>query len=315
MNTNTPTADWRPDILGDGFEMKYMRHPDDYCGAVRSTVIRHRCQQRTTKAILYVHGFSDYFLQKEMALMFTANGYVFYAVDLRRYGRSLLPGDRMFGVRDIHEYFADIDAAIAQMKTDGIERIALFGHSTGGLTTSLYMSETPSPLIKALILNSPFLDWNLPSWIKKTAIPAISALGALVPTLRIPQKADAAYAHSLTHWDYRREWKPDVLPDPDAGWIHAIQTAQKQLRTRRVDVPILLMHSARSARRSDSQAAHDSADAILDVVSMSHYGRRLGDDVTEVSFDGGLHDLALSAEPVRQRVYDTMLEWLADKGV
>lgn len=81
---------WQPDYLGDGFEMTYLNHPDDYGGKVRSTVIRKLASIPSQKAILYVHGFSDYFLQKEMARMFVENGYNFYAVDLRKYAEATI---------------------------------------------------------------------------------------------------------------------------------------------------------------------------------------------------------------------------------
>lgn len=311
----TPHPDWRPDILGDGFELRYMRHPDDYCGEVRSTVVRLRSTTPTDKAILYVHGFSDYFMQREMAEMFASHGYAFYAVDLRRYGRSLLPGQKMFRIRDLHEYFADIEAALKVMQADGIERIVLLGHSTGGLTTSLYMSEHHSPMIKALMLNSPFLDWNLPPLVRKAAIPVASLLGAVFPNLPVHQKPDPAYGESLKDREYRREWKPDILPAPDAGWIRAIHTAQKELRRRRIAVPVLLMHSTESAHPGDSKEKYTRADAILDVKAISHYGRRLGDNVTEVAIEGSMHDLALSDEAVRKKMYAVMLEWLTAQGL
>ena len=168
---------WLPDILGTGFEMQYIPHPDDYSGHVRSTVIRRLSKGTSRKSLLYVHGFSDYFLQAEMAGMFADNAYNFYAVDLRKYGRSLMAVQKMFQVRDIHEYFADIDSAVDIIRADGNDKVALLGHSTGGLTTSLYMSEAPSPLIKALILNSPFLDWNLPPLMRRVAMPFVSAMG------------------------------------------------------------------------------------------------------------------------------------------
>lgn len=132
-----------------------------------------------------------------MGGMFAANGYDFYAVDLRKYGRSLVPGQRLFQVRDLHEYFADIDSAIEVIKEEGHDEIMLLGHSTGGLTTSLYMSEHPSPLVKALMLNSPFLDWNLPSLLKDVAMPVVSSLGRFFPNVRVRQKPDAGYAESL----------------------------------------------------------------------------------------------------------------------
>lgn len=156
-----------PDHFGDGFEMTYVNHPEDYSGKIKSTVIRKRTQHPSGKAVLYVHGFSDYFLQKDMALMFAERGYDFYAVDLRKYGRSLIQGQKMFQVRDLREYFPDIDSAIDIIAGDGSDRIALLGHSTGGLTASLYMAGRPSHLVKVLMLNSPFLDWNMPWLMKK----------------------------------------------------------------------------------------------------------------------------------------------------
>ncbi len=310
---------WLPDYI-DGFGMKYIDHLDDYSGHVRCTVICKKADAATPRAILYVHGFSDYFLQKEMGGMFAANGYDFYAVDLRKYGRSLVPGQRLFQVRDLHEYFADIDSAIEVIKEEGHDEIMLLGHSTGGLTTSLYMSEHPSPLVKALMLNSPFLDWNLPPLLKDVAMPVVSSLGRFFPNVRVHQKPDAGYAESLHRifggeWDYRRDWKPDVLPDPDMGWVRAIDRAQRELRRRKIEVPILLMRSEESVKSGDTREKSSRADAILDVEAISRYGRRLGSDVTEVAFPGGLHDLALSRKKVREEMYRTMLVWLAGKGL
>lgn len=312
------SINWQPDHLGDGFEMTYINHPADYSGKVRSTVIRKLASARSHKAILYVHGFSDYFFQKEMAQMFVDHGYNFYAVDLRKYGRSLLEGQRMFQVRDLHEYFPDIDCAVNIISEDGNTAMALLGHSTGGLTSSLYMSEKPSPLIKVLMLNSPFLDWNMPPFMKKVIIPVASALGRLFPNVHIHQKPDPGYAKTLSRrhqgeWDYRVDWKPDVLPDPDLGWIHAIQTGQRELRRRTVKVPVLLMHSTDSVRKGDPAEKYFHADAILDVETISYYGNRLGEDITEVTFSGGLHDLALSKKSIREQMYKNMLEWLAPR--
>lgn len=309
------SVNWQPDILGDGFEMAFINHPADYSGKVRSTVIRKLATAPSHKAILYVHGFSDYFLQKEMAQMFVDHGYNFYAIDLRKYGRSLLEGQRLFQVRNLHEYFPDIDNAVEIISADGTESIALLGHSTGGLTTSLYMSEKPSPLIKALMLNSPFLDWNMPTFQKKVIIPIASSFGRVFPNVKIHQEPDAGYANTLSahhqgEWLYRDDWKPDVLPDPDLGWIRAIYQGQKQLRRQSVKVPVLLMHSSCSVKKGDSKESYFHADAILDVETISYYGTRLGNDVTEVTFQDGLHDLVLSKKIIREQVYETMLSWL-----
>lgn len=307
---------WRPDILGDGYEMQYITQADDYSGKVRCTVVRHKASKSSDKAVLYIHGYSDYFLQYEMGTSFASKGYNFYAVDLRKYGRSLLPGQKKFEVRDLHEYFSDIDAALKVMAADGNKKAVLIGHSTGGLTASLYLMENHPFLIKGLILNSPFLDWNLPKVLKRLAVPVLSALGRRFPSIKIHQKADRGYAESLSadlggEWHYRRDWKPDVMPDPDAGWLRAINSAHHLLKPGKIEVPILLMRSAKSAKYGDGKEEYSSSDAILNVHDISRVGKMLGNDVKEEVFEGGLHDLVLSSPAVRERVYSCMLDWLS----
>ena len=221
---------WQPDVLGEGFEMRYVEQPDDYSGPVRSTIVRSRSACAEGVGVLYVHGFNDYFFQKEMAREFTDHCYDFYAVDLRKYGRSILPGQRMFELRDISEYFADIDSAIVQMKADGIRDIILMGHSTGGLTTAAYMASNPDPAIRALVLNSPFLDWNQSKFQEKFLIPAVRSFSPLMKKLNIPQGDSDSYARSLLksmdgEWEYDTDWKLTVSPPVEASWIAAIDAA------------------------------------------------------------------------------------------
>jgi alpha-beta hydrolase superfamily lysophospholipase len=310
-------AQWHADIL-PRYEAVTVSHPDDYAGRVVSTVVRRQAKCGFRRAVLYVHGYNDYFFQREMADRFVDSCYSFYAVDLRKYGRSLRNGQRPFQVRDLHEYFADIDSAVAIMKRDGIDNIVLMGHSTGGLITALYMSEHPDKAIHALILNSPFLDWNLGSTLE-LLVPAVAAFGRWFPNVEIPQGSGSAYAESLLakyhgEWSYNTKWKMMHSPDVDAGWIRAIHSAQQTLQSGRnaITVPILLMHSARSVSGGDGtwSSEYQHGDAVLDVADIAKYGRRLGPHVAEATVEGGLHDLMLSAPAVRRGVYTAMFRWL-----
>ena len=56
-----------------------------------ATLVRRRADAPTRRAVLYLHGFVDYFFQTHLAEFFTDRGFDFYALDLRKYGRSLLP--------------------------------------------------------------------------------------------------------------------------------------------------------------------------------------------------------------------------------
>ncbi|MBP7974971.1 MAG: alpha/beta hydrolase, partial [Acinetobacter sp.] len=90
MNTSNFYT-YQPDILGNGYQQLTLNFADDYDGKVVATLVRKKAAQATKKAVLYVHGFADYFFQKEMAEQFNQHGYDFYALDLRKYGRSKLP--------------------------------------------------------------------------------------------------------------------------------------------------------------------------------------------------------------------------------
>ena len=155
-------AQYKPDRLGEGFEAKTIAMPDDYSGRVVTTLVRSLSSCDTHKAVLYVHGYNDYFFQETLARTFNDSCFNFYAVDLRKYGRSLLPEQTPFEVRDLQEYFADIDTALTLIREEGNTDIVLMAHSTGGLITSLYCEAYRNDLpVQGLILNSPFLDMNM----------------------------------------------------------------------------------------------------------------------------------------------------------
>lgn len=318
------TRGWRPDSLGAGFEQRTVVQPDDYSGAVVSTIVRRLLPDsaEVRRGVLYVHGFNDYYFNAEMAEEFNRHGYDFYAVDLRKYGRSILPGQRPFQARSISEYFPDIDSALVVMEARGLREIVMMGHSTGGLITACYMSEKHPADVDALVLNSPFLDWNL-GWEEKI-VPLISAWGALFPNMEIEQGKSHAYAESLLasehgRWNYNVDWKMTQSPAVTAGWIRAITRAQNSLRDGRADirVPVLLMYSAESVRGSEWTPEHNRADGVLDVADIRRYGNELigagapkDARVTDLVVPGGLHDLLLSAPEVTAPLYDSIFVWL-----
>lgn len=307
---------WQTDILGDGYEMRYVDQGRDYSGDVRSTIVRKKSDCGNHRGILYIHGYNDYFFQKEMGDRFVDSCYNFYAVDLRKYGRSIMDGQKKFEARDLHEYFADIDSALAQMHRDGVDDIVLMGHSTGGLISSLYMNEEPDTAITALILNSPFLDWNFKGFMKNIAIPTFGSLGKLFPRLSISQGDHNGYQQSLLkdyhgEWEYNQDWKVFHPEKIQASWARAISKGQNELKKGgKIKVPILLMHSSGSTGGDEWTPDFQRNDAVLNVEDISHIGKKLGDNVTEDTIPDGLHDLMLSAKPAREKAYRDIFDWL-----
>lgn len=311
---------WKPDtVLNDGYECAYVNQPDDYSGKVRSTIIRRLSWSKSNKGVLYIHGFNDYFFQYEMGEEFNSHSYEFFAVDLRKYGRSLLPGQKPFEMRSVSEYYADIDSALSAMRYEGINDIVLMGHSTGGLIASCYLSaldrDNPEAAgrIKALVLNSPFLDWNLGTM--ECFVQAVAFFGKLAPGIKVKQ-GGSAYSESLLkshhgEWVYNTEWKKFNSSDVDLGWVRAIDRAQRSLRGGKSGItqPILLLFSDKSVS-GEWDESHNRADGVLDVNDINKYGRMLGPNVTVMRVRGGLHDLLLSAPVVRSAVYTAIFDWL-----
>ena len=307
---------WVPDRYLKDYEETTVRQPADYSGDVCCTIVRRLPTNHSRLGILYVHGYNDYFFQAEEGDKFVDAGYNFYAVDLRKYGRSLLSDNKPYECRNINEYFPDIDSALTVMKNNGVEKVILMGHSTGGLVVASYMNSKPDSVVKALILNSPFLDWNMTGFIRKVGIPVVSWIGGWWPKLSISQGDGTAYSESLLkqyhgEWEYDTNLKTIHPRKVTAGWIRAITKAQQALQKHSdIACPILLLHSDKSVYGDKWDESHQHGDAVLNVEHIAKYGLNLGPNVTEEVIPGGLHDLALSSPAARNQFYTDIFNWL-----
>lgn len=312
------TGQYQPDILGNGFEMATIQQPDDYEGKVTCSVIRKLTPEKSPAGVLYIHGFNDYFFQEEMADQYIRHGIQFYAVDLRKYGRSILPNQKMNNVRDLREYFADIDTALKIMRQEGIKTILLSGHSTGGLIVTYYAQQRQKhPLFNAIFLNSPFFDFNAPVPTDKTPIPKIARQGALTPDSLNKRGTSTLYGESLHRsgkgeWNYDLNWKPFIAPAVNYGWINAIYSAQQQLlRGRKIRQPLLIMYSDNTVRPTNFSDSMYTGDAVLDVKDIAEIGASIkARRKTLRVIQHGMHDLVLSPKPTRENVYRELFAWL-----
>ncbi|MBO0592766.1 alpha/beta hydrolase [Cellulophaga sp. E16_2] len=306
-----------PDLLGDGFERMTLELPADYEGKVSATLIRKSAQKASQKAVLYVHGFNDYFFQKEMAEKFNEEGYNFYALDLRKYGRSYLSHQKFNNVRSIIEYDEELDLALHLIKSENNHQVILMGHSNGGLITTNYaVNHSNSKLFHGLISNSPFYEFNL-SYITRTiGVPILSFWGQYFPNLRIPGVPSGSYGDSLHvqrhgEWDYSLAWKPHEVPKLNLGFIRAIHKAQKNIRQKAIiGVPTLILHSNQSINEKHWSENFERGDAVLNITHIKKYAHKLSGAVTICEIENGIHDLILSKKPVREEVYRILFDWI-----
>ena len=313
---------WRPDILGEEYQVRSIPLPAEDDGPLDANLVRRRSPHRDGRGVLYIHGFSDYFFQTELAEYFTQQGIDFYAIDLRRYGRSLRPHHIPNYITDLRHYFVELNAALEIMRADGVQRIAVNAHSTGGLIASLWAHEIrhrtrEEGAIEAMLLNSPWFDISEPLPVRLLAVLGLEVLSRVNPIMPMPwlKKGDGAYGRSL-HKNYGGEWVYDLTPKPIGGfpiraaWLRAILRAQRRLHAGlSIECPILVMCSARSAPPNTTEVVTDS-DVVLDVEKIARWSVALGPKVTICRIEGGIHDLVLSSMPVRKRVYEEMSTWL-----
>ena len=320
--TQQSAPQYQADILGEGYEQATLNFPDDYEGKVTATLIRKKTSQSTNKAVLYIHGFIDYFFQTEMAEQFNQHGFDFYALDLRKYGRSILPHQKYYNIHEIAEYDAEITQALDIIGAERHENVLLCGHSTGGLTTTLYVAHHPNhPLIKALWVNSPFYDFNMNPIKRAVGVPSLSRLAQKFPNLQFPSELNKWYAASLHkdlkgEWDFNLDWKKSSYPKVRISFIRAIYEAQKEIHQGvRVDVPVLVMHSHQTKNPRKWGKDAQSSDVILDVKDIQKYAKKIQGDVTIREIPNGVHDLVLSEKTVRDSVYQQLFSWLETKGL
>ncbi len=299
-----------------GFTTQKLNLKDDYEGQVEATLIERKAVSQSKNAVLYIHGFVDYFYQNHLADWANSINLNFYALDLRKYGRSLLPHQDPNMIRDVRDYFEEISIAVDLIRKNN-NFLALIGHSTGGLISSLYVnSHNHDNLINALILNSPFFDFNKPSWFKKTILPIIAKIGLRFPNIASPEGLKEGYVKSI-HKEHHGEWEFDFKYKPllgfkiNFGWIAAIYYAQKRLQYGlSISCPTLIMYSSKSVVPGNYKDSMHEADSVLNVVDIEKYSNTIGNNVRKVEIDGGIHDLILSKKEVRKYVFDEMTKFI-----
>jgi len=308
-------GEWHPDILGDGFEQLTLELGQDAEGDVVATLVRSRPRpgarlfgELRDTDVLYVHGWSDYFFQTDLSRFFTDRGARFYALDLRKYGRSLRPGQSPGYVSALDVYDADIAAALDAMGTAREKRrLVLLGHSTGGLTLTLWAARHPG-VADALVLNSPWLELQLGPFGRQALAPLVNARARFDPLGAHPVVDLGFYTRAQreagTLPDSPDGWRPAQGFPTHPGWLAAVIAGHARVASGLdVGCPALVLLSARSTVALSWNDAMRASDSVLVVDDIARAATRIGSTVTIARIDGALHDVFLSAEAVRDAAY------------
>ena len=314
---------WRPDTLLVGFEcldlpLSAVPEEGEPDAPLVGTLVRRSdaSLRGTGRALLYVHGWNDYFFHPHLAEALEAGGFAVYAVDLRRSGRSLRAGQYAAYVADVDDYFEELDAAASVIR-ESHDQLVVMGHSTGGLIAALWAAARPGQ-VAGVTLNSPWLDMFGPPALASLLKPVLAQWSRRNPigVLPLPENDGQISAKSLhtsfgDEWDYSLELKVAGSVPIRAGWLRAILRGHDRV-ARGLDIgcPVFVAVSARTLwlRRYDERAL--AADVVLDVDRIAARSWRLGPHVTLVRIAGGMHDLALSRQEARERYLSELTTWL-----
>lgn len=376
---------WQQDVLGPNFEQLTLDLP----AGSPATLVRYVGEASpwasSTLAgadILYVHGWSDYFFQHELAEFWHRAGANFYALDLHNYGRSLRPGMLPGQVSSLTEYDDDIAAALEAMGRSGVpeatpaghvvaggaggrsavvedpdgeaeqqrfelafleearhrlsaafdalagrerpeettetrgERpLVLLGHSTGGLTLSLWAARHPGAAT-AVVLNSPWLEFQASEVGRAMVAPLIQARTRFRPMAPFPSIDPGFYTRAVSkrfdgEWDYESQWRPDRGFPVTPSFLHAVFQGQAHVaQGLGLEVPVLVMLSDKSYLQPKWSSTALAADVVLNVDTVAKRALDLGSKVTLHRIPGAFHDVFLSPAKIREQAYAGMGRWL-----
>lgn len=333
----TSAEHWQPDHLLDRYEVRTIPLGPDPDGEdpVTATLVRKAGPEPSRAgagsaasgpnragAVIYVHGFTDYFFHEPLADFFHQRGYAFYALDLRKCGRSLGPQHTPHYTTDLRQYDEELGKALDIVVAETGARVLVAAHSTGGIITPLWLDRlrTGDPVrhahVAGLLLNSPWFDLQGSPVLRSLPVSlALQAGAAVRPKTVIPQELSEGYGNSI-HEAANGEWAYDLTLKPTGGFpirfgfLNAVRRGQAQFhRGIDVGVPSLVLRSDKTFF-DDKPGSVDDSDVVLDVRQIARWSGCLGDRVTSVPIPDARHDIFLSVPHARAQAYREVAGWL-----
>lgn len=313
LSSNVVLSQYKEDILGKDFEYRIINLKNDYEGPCISTLVRSKNNNSNKAAVLYIHGYNDYFFQKNLAKKITQAGYNFYAIDLRKYGRSHLENQKWFNFRDISEYYEELDSAINIISREGHKEIIINAHSTGGLISANYLNNRKEDnRIIGLLLNSPFFDFNTNWFTKNIILKIVNFMGnSWADKVFLNGGEDNIYGRALyKSYSFDTTFKKLKSYPKNYGWIKGISSGMINLKKSNIKVPIIVFSSDKSSKEDINNPLLYYSDVVLNVKDIKKVGKKLGSNVKLETIKNGIHDLSLSNKEPQDIYLDKLIFWI-----
>jgi len=267
-------------------------------------------------AFIWIHGYNDYYFHFHVGEELLKNGYDVYAITFRNFGKIAKDRRYIHYVKSWDSYFKDINNSLEWiMKNKKHKKFVLYGHSTGGLISTIYMNEGKyKNIFHGLILNSPFFDFY-GSDTKEFIIKYIYYYIAFIfPTFIASSGSNKIskvpfYKNILKRYYFNQNYK---LTYPSHIFVSYLQNAayhQNRIQNNKINIskPILVLHSEKSTRWPE---CNDNTDCILDINEIKKYSRLIGNNVKLKSLNGATHDVLLSKNNITKKGIQYIIKFI-----
>ena len=245
----------------------------------------------TERAVLHVHGFADYFFQTEYGEWWLERDHDMYAMDLRKYGRSIRPHQTATYIADLEEYFAELDHAWQRIiERDGHTQVDPVRPLDGRAGRRVVGRRAEAEGAGGHRPQLPWLDLQGKAWMRTPPANAVlDRIGRIQPMRIFPRTVSGVYAQSLHRdhageWDFDLTWKPLESFPVRFGWLRAIRAGHARVH-RGLDIrcPVLVLSSDRTVFTTVLDEDAHTTDIVLDVRQIRQWAGSLGHHVTSVA--------------------------------
>ena len=264
------------------------------------------------KAILFIHGYNDYFFHEHLAKRFIDEGFDFYALDLHGYGRSI-ECEQNYNIYDISDYFTELENSINTIRSRGVKDLTIVAHSQGGLMATMYAKEHNN--FERLVLNAPFYEVYSNGFVVNVLKPFVGWIGGAFKDGRLPDiRGESPYNKDLyKRWHFDKKLKKLKTDGLYLGYLNAINRAQRELKEgAKFAMPLLLLSSDKNGDVTNPEELVCS-DTVISVQRVKELSQEFEGDITYIPIKDAQHDIYLSYNKPRNKAIDTTIEWIKSK--